>query len=289
MAREDIQKRLVQSSSTLVEVSVSVFKAIRPILTFVAVCLAVAGVAGCGGGTSGEVVAQVGASSITKAELNHWMTTEAGGDFYELSAGHTMPEGLVSEPPNYAACVTRLQAIAAKSLAKGLPKPTAGQLLSKCRQLHQELKLQALEFLVDTQWTIGAFGELGIKTTDGEVMQRFDRIKAEQFPRELQRYLGSRRRSLSDELLLVKINVLSGKAYQKLTGGGKQVIPKMVAKFTEVEQRWTTKTNCNPGYVVKHCKQYTGQPPPSNTSAAILLEQVAVITGRPCVNHPACD
>ena len=261
------------------------FKAIRPILMFVAVGLAVAGVTGCGGGTSGEVVAQVGGSSITKAELDHWMSTEAGGDFYELSAGHTVPEGLVSEPPNYAACVARLEAVAANP-TKGRSKPTAGQLLSKCRQLYQALKVQALSFLVASRWTVGAFGEVGVKATDKEVMQKFNRMKAEQFPKEgeLQRYLTSRRRSPSDELLLVKLDLLSQKALQKLETGGKQ----MITKFTEAEQRWTAKTNCRAGYVVKSCKQYTGPPPLSTPSGAVLLEQVAVITGRPCINHEAC-
>ena len=221
------------------------------------------------------------------------MTTKAGGNFYELSAGHTVPAGLVSEPPDYASCVARLEAVAA-SPTKERPKLTAGVLLSKCRELYRALREQALEFLVDAKWTIGAFGELGIKATDTEVMQQYDRLKANQFPKEERRYLGSRRRSLSDELLLVKLNVLSGKAYKKLTGGGKQIVPKMAAKFAEVEQKWTTKTDCHPGYVVKHCKQYTGSPPSSSPSlsapsAAVLLEQVAVITGRPCINRPACD
>jgi hypothetical protein len=266
-----------------------VARIIRPIFVFVAACLAAAGLAACGGGTSGEVVAQVGGSPITKAEVNHWMSTLAGGDFYEISKQHALPAGLVSEPPNYGACVTHLETIAASSDTVK-PKPTAPQLLSKCRQLYQALRLQALNYLVDSQWTIGLAGEEGLKASNGEAMQLLKEIKAEQFPkeREFQRYLANNRRSLADEMFVMKLNVLQRKIQQKLSAGGSQAL----AQFTEAGQRWTAKTSCNAGYVVQHCKQYTGQQPAAASSLpspAVLLERVAVITGRPCVNHLACD
>ncbi len=260
-------------------------KATRPILTFVAVLLAVAGLTACGGGGSGDVVAQVGETSISRGELSHWMSTLAGGDFYDLSEEHTVPAGLVSEPPNYAACVARLEAAAA-STAGGQSKPSAAQLLSKCRQLHQALKLQAIGFLVESQWLIGLDGEEGVKATDGDVMQLFKHIKAEQYPREgeLQQYLARNRRSLSDELFILKLDVLREKTQQKIEAGGKQ----MIANFTEAGQRLTVRTSCRAGYVVPHCKQYTAPPAPSLASPAVLLEQVATITGRPCINRQAC-
>lgn len=258
-------------------------------VTLLATSLVALSLAGCGGGTTSDVVVRVGGSAITKPELSHWMTMEAGGDFYELSGGHTVPAGLVSDPPDYAGCVARLQASASSSSPKRQATPVSGQLLSKCRQLYQQLKLQALEFLVYTRWAIGAFGDLGISVSDQEVTKLFNHVKAEQFPRDAQRYLGSRRRSLSDELLLLKMDVLSRKAYEKLTGGSKQANPKMLAKFAEAEREWTAKTDCQPGYVVKHCRQYTGPPTSSSApSGAVLLEQVAVLTGRPCINRPAC-
>ena len=256
----------------------------RRILVFITVSLVATGLAACGGGTFGEVVAQVGEYSITRAEVSHWMSTLAGGDFIEVSKGHTVPAGLVSEPPNYAACVARLEAVAV-SPATGRPKPTAAQLLSKCRQLYQALRLQALSFLVESKWMIGLYGEEGLKVTDAEVVQLFKRIEAELSPKEeFQQYLARRRRSLSDELFIVKLDVLRQKAAQKLNTGGKQ----MLAEFTEAGRRWTARTSCRAGYVVQHCKQYTGQSAPSLASPAVLLEQVAGITGRPCINRGAC-
>ncbi|HEY2142006.1 MAG TPA: hypothetical protein VGG98_08100 [Solirubrobacteraceae bacterium] len=260
-------------------------KIIYPILAFVAVFIAAMGLAACGG-ASGDVVAHIGPRSITKDDVNHWMSTLAGGDFYEISGRHTVPAGLVSEPPNYGACVSNLEAAAANASTR-LAKTAAAQLLSKCRQLYQALKLQAVGYLVEAWWLIGLDGEEGVKATDGEVRQLFNKTEAEQFPKEgeLQQYLARNRRSLADEMFVVKLDLLQQKTQKKITTGGKQ----MLAKFTEAGQRWTAKTSCRAGYVVQHCKQYTGTPASSTTpSAAVLLEQVAAITGRPCINHPAC-
>jgi hypothetical protein len=262
-------------------------KAIRPILASLAVSLAVAGLVACGGGSSGEVVAQVGGSRITRAEVNHWMSTLAGGDFYEISKRHMVPAGLVSEPPDYGACAARLQAVAAGAV-RVQPKPTAAQLLSKCRQLYQALRMQALSFLVEDQWIIGLAGEEGLKATNGEVMQLFNEIRAQEFPREgeLRRFLASNRRSLADEMFVLKLDVLRRKIQEKTTAGGSQ----MLARFTEAGQRLTAKTSCRSGYVVQHCKQYTAPLTTSSLpSSAVLLERVAVLTGLPCINRPACD
>lgn len=262
------------------------YKISRCISALGVIVLAAMSLSACGGGTSGDVVAQVGETSITKADLNHWMSTLAGGDFYEISSGHTVPAGLVSEPPNYAACVARLETIAASQM-KEASKPTAAQLSSKCRQLYRALRLQTIEFLIGYHWLLGLYTEEGLTATDAETTQLLNHIKAEQFPKEeLQKYLARKRRSLSDERFVVKLDVLRQKAQKKIEADSKRVL----AKFTEAGQRWTAKTNCHAGYVVQHCRQYTGSPvaPSSLPSPAVLLEQVAVITGRPCINQPAC-
>lgn len=261
------------------------YKINRHISVLGAIVAAVVGLAACGGGASSQVVAQVGGSSITKADVNHWMSTLIGGDFVDISANHTVPAGLVSEPPNYAVCVARLRAAAASQSAER-PKPAAALLLSKCRQLYQVLRLQAISYLVTAHWIIGLDGEEGVKATDDEVMQLFEQTKATQFPKpgQLQEYLASNRRSLADEMFVVKMNLLSQKIQQKIATNGKQVL----AKIAEAGRRWTAKTSCSVGYVVQHCRQYTGESASSLPSASNLLEQVAVITGRRCINTPAC-
>jgi hypothetical protein len=255
-------------------------------MVVVAVVL-VAGLAmfGCGdGGASRVVVARVGGGVVTQGEVDHWMKTEVAATFYEVTSGHAVPEGLVSEPADIARCVARLRALSVS--VGGLPRPSAGALFGKCRALYQQMRLQAVGFLVNTRWTIAAFADLGITASDAEVKRLFESIKAARFPNPTDTYLTGRRRSVADELLLLKLDVVSSKAGRRLTAGGKTAI----AQFTEVEQAWTAKTSCRAGYVVKNCKQYTGAPPPAGPSAAVLLEQMAVIIGaRPCIDHATCE
>jgi len=266
----------------------------HPISALLAVCLAIIGLTACGGGGGipGDSVAQVGGTAITRAELDHWMSTLTGGDFYEVAREHTVPAGLVSEPPNYAACVASLEAAAASGRTvqpkptHAAPQQTAAQLLSKCRQLYVALRLQAMAYLVNAQWTIGVYADEGVRASDAEVMRTLEQVKADEFPKpgQFERYLASTRRSLADELFVLKLNVLSQKLQQKArTEGTKQVI----RKLSEAGLRWTAKTSCRPGYVVPHCRQFRTWTP-SARDPAVLLEQVATITGIPCINREAC-
>lgn len=264
----------------------AMFKVRRDLLASAAtLCLAIVGLTGCGGGSSSEVVAQVGATPITKAGVSHWMSTLAGGDYYELSAGHTVPDGLVSEPANYGQCVNHLTAAAS---AIGGTHPTGAQLLAKCRQLYQAMKVQALAYIVEAQWRISADKEAGVTVSDQEVVNKFASWRAQSglvSDVALQQYLARRRRTRADELLVLKLDLLSQKVQEKVTAGGKPAF----AKLIEDEQSWATKTDCHAGYVVRHCKQYTeGGPIYASLPPSILMEQVAaLVTGR-CTNRPAC-
>jgi hypothetical protein len=213
------------------------------------------------------------------------MNTLAGGDYYQVSRKRTVPTGLVSDPPNYRGCVGHLESIAANSPSRK-PKPTGLQLLTKCRRLHQALKKQAISYLVNAQWAIALDREQGVTASDREVRQLLDEIKAREYPKkgELERYLAATRASLSDELFVVKLNVLGQKLLHKVEVGGQKVN----AAFTKEGERWTAKTTCSPGYVVEHCKQYKGEPTPAPTSPSVLLEQVAELVTGQCVNLPAC-
>jgi hypothetical protein len=258
---------------------------LRRALALSTTCVAIGALAACGGGGSANVVAQVGADPITKASVSHWMATLAGGDYYQLSGKRTIPEGLVSEPPNYARCVARLEAAAASAPVKS-PTQTGVALLTKCRQLYQALRTQAVGYLVSARWFINLAREEGLTATDAEVTQLYNEIKAREFPKpaELRQYLASRRLSLADELFVVKLDVLSQKVQRKLASGGKQAI----AKFTEAGKKWTAKTTCHAGYVVEHCKEYTGQTASSVPAPSVLMEQVAVVATGRCINLAAC-
>jgi hypothetical protein len=156
---------------------------IRTLSLIAVTCVAAAGLASCGGGSSSDVVAKVGSTAVTKAEVNHWMSTLAGGDYYEVSRKHTMPAGLVSEPADYARCTANLSA-AVGSVAPPPARPTPSLLLSKCRQLHYAVRQQAAEFLVEGQALIGLAREEGITASDREIKETFAEIKKQEFPSE---------------------------------------------------------------------------------------------------------
>lgn len=253
----------------------------------------VIGLTACGGGGSrGDAVATVGGTAITKPELNHWMSTLTGGDFYEVSHQHTVPAGLVSEPADYPACVASLQAAEAKArtgqakLTSAAPKATAAQLLTKCRQLYIALRLQAIAYLVNAHWTFGVYADLGLTASDGELKRTLEQVKAAEFPKpgQFERYLAGNRRTLADEYVVLRLNVLSQKLEKRAHYQGTKPV---IRKLSEVGRKWTAKTDCQPGYVVPHCRQFKKWRT-IVADPAVLLEQVATITGLPCVNKEAC-
>jgi hypothetical protein len=263
-------------------------------LTVVTAGLAIFGLAACGSSKPSaasagkEVVARVGTTPITRAAISHWMTTLVGGDYYELSGSHLIPAGLVSDPPDYSGCESRLEAVAAHSPSTEA-KPTGTQISTKCRQLYQAMRHQAAAYLVQAQWLINTYAALGITVTDQEVQQELARWSAEnKFNTEAQRnqFLALQRRSLADELLLMRLDVLGQKAEKEIHHEGKA----FVAKLTETEQKWTSKTTCTAGYVVQHCRQFTSEPAPTAAlpPSSILVEQIAALATGRCINLEAC-
>jgi hypothetical protein len=237
----------------------------------------------CGGASSSTVLAHVGPTPITRSELSHWMQTLAGGDYHQLSHGHPLPAGVVSEPPDDQKCVTTLE-----SLAQPSAKATSSQLARKCRELQPALRDQAMTYLVNAYWTRSVYRDAGITVSEPEVQAFFAQVKKREFPTPAAQatYLSSRGLSLADEMFILKLDLLDQKATQQIESGGAQ---QALAKLTRIGQSWTTKTTCSKGYVVRHCKQYTEQQAPKGTSPAILMEQIATVAGVRCVNQAACS
>jgi hypothetical protein len=272
----------------------SVWMLTRGVLVALALLLGMLGVSACGGGrdaASGAVVARVAGAPITKPQLSHWMSTLAGGDFYEIGRHHAVPARLVSEPPDYAACVTSLQAAAAGArngqtiMVPTAPTETAAHLMGKCRELYVALRLQAIAYLIEARWIIKVAAEVGIRASGAEVTLKLRKIKAAEYPGhgQFQRYLAESRRSLADELLVVKLDVLEQRLGQHLSAHGRNA----AIRLAEAGRKVSAEIDCRPGYVVPHCRQFKVART-TTRSPVVLLEQVATITGIPCVNRQAC-
>ncbi len=187
-----------------------------------------------------------------------------GGDFFEL-ANLSAPKGLVSDPPNYGACVADLERLTARR--------TASERKVKCEQLYAGIKQQALAYLIVSNQEIGEDAEHGLAVTNAEVEKQFKRERPEKFPTEadLRRYLQQRGWTLSDELNLIKRDILAN----KLVAALRREFPDqhaLIEALAQTTKKWTAKTTCNVGYIVPGCKQYKGAS--SSPAPAVVIEEV---------------
>jgi len=152
---------------------------------------------------SKEVVVQIaGRSSITKGSLEHWMAVGT-------------PKIEVPQPPDYTACITRLDS---EPVVTGQAKPTAAQLKGACERRYHELKQRTLDSLIATQWLIGEAERLGLKVSDEEINRQLQEEKRRSFPTEaqFQKFLTMSGQTLSDVLLSITEELVSEKIRQMI-------------------------------------------------------------------------
>lgn len=229
----------------------------------------------CGGSDAGQkTVASIGQTKVDQATLNHWMGVVLGGD-YAAALGKRAPDGLVSDPANYASCVSAAQTIVPK--LGGKPKLTNAQLGVKCRQLNTAIREQALNYVLSVLWVREEGVRLGIKLPDeGEISSHLRDLIYDQFknPAYFRSEIAKQRRSLADVRFLIKRNIIEIKIFKRLEavaaklGGGQRTAYKL---DLQNNARWHAKTNCSPGYSAWECKQYVREASPS---AAVLLERL---------------
>jgi len=249
-----------------------------------AVCAAGAlalGVAACGSGGAGglpaDAVARVGANVITQASLAHWSTALLGSYFLE-KAGTSAPAGLLSQPGSFTKCVTYFVSLTGQQV-------NTAQYRTKCRDLSEAMRQEAMSYLIYTRLREAELGEAGVHVSAAEVQRRFARVKAEQFPTEvaLQDTLASKGWTLADEMLLAREEVLSEKLFALLRRDG--------ARAGAIVRKWTAATYCRAGYVVELCKQYKApSAAAAKPSAASLLEEIGALRARlPADRNPHED
>jgi foldase protein PrsA len=199
------------------------------------------GLAACGGGgIPGNAVVKVDKTPITQTAFKHWikvaLISGGSGRFANLP---------VPEPPEYKACITRLQELAKTELAAKKIKaiPTAATLKNQCAQQYKSLSQEVLGFLISSQWVVGEAGSLGVKLTDAEVKKQFVKIRSQQFPKaaEFEKFLSTSGQSVSDLLLRVKLNMLSQKIQQKIVKQKGKVTQAQIQKYyNENKSRYGT-------------------------------------------------
>jgi hypothetical protein len=156
--------------------------------------------AACGAGGERAVV-RIGAVSITKAGVEHWMAVMA-------------PEGIVPDAPRYSECVTRAEKLTAK--------PSRAALAKECEQQYATLKRGALEFLISSQWLIDEADDRGLRISRREIRQRLD----EQTPTLLPEASGS-----ADLERAARAELAAAKLRETLDADEPKITPATVASY----------------------------------------------------------
>jgi hypothetical protein len=199
-------------------------------------------------------------------------------DDYVNIVGGRAPLGLVSDPPDYKACVASAERIPLNSERKQRLSPA--QLGAKCRQLYAAIKEQALTYLIPALWRTQEAKELGTGVSDAEVTRRLQQVRYSEYPSPaaFARYLAERHWSISDERFEIKRVLLISRYGEKVRqraaalGGGAQAVAQLVH---ESFAKWSAKTDCSPGYVALQCKRQHGASATSTPSPAALLIQLS--------------
>ncbi len=228
------------------------------LLVLATASLALISLTGCGG-TDSVVHVEGTPISISKPTLNHWMKAVAGGDF-RATVGTKGPVGLVSEPANYPRCEAAVRTVAPRTFT-GKAKLSSAQISTRCHQLYQAFKEQALNLLISIEWTVAEAAEKGIHVSNAEVKREFVQFRKRPYPTEaeLKKFLSERRWTLSDVLYQLKRNILVRRILPifkaKVDRVGTDL--KTYAKFVlQRFRRLIARTSCTPGYVVSNCKEY---------------------------------
>jgi hypothetical protein len=231
---------------------------------------------GCGRGGGDAVVAQVGANKITESTLHHWVATFIRGDFYQV-IGAKAPAGLATDPPDYASCVSAAKTLVPRP-GSGKPRLNTRQLETRCHELYEAVKLEALSYLISALWTKEQAAQLGHPVTDSEVHTRLQGLIAEKYKTQqaFQSYLRNKGWSLADMNYILKRNLGSERVLEAIrrqaASGGTRAFARVVLRNNA---KWTAKTNCRAGYLVWQCQEYKPTSP-TTRSPAVLFEEMGV-------------
>jgi hypothetical protein len=249
------------------------FKRLHPPLALAAIVLVTTALGACGSSSPKSAsksspsaipsnsVALVGEIPITRANLNHWMHSMVGGDFWERFIKRA-PADLVSEPANYAQCEVAARTLIAEGKHKRHFTPT--QITQKCRQLYGAIREQAMTFLINVSWRINEGKENGIAVSDAEASSYAAHYVAQFYPKAGQyaTYLGQREWAPSDDLYQVKRNLLTKKLREKVSGlsSTEEETPQARTKYFSFVKAHIAKrmaeTRCRTEYSVSMCGGY---------------------------------
>jgi foldase protein PrsA len=225
----------------------------------IATAVIAVGLAACGGGDPGVIVAQVGQARISRATLAHWTPIEATL-MYQTKPTAPPPSGVVPDPPSYTVCIAHLRHTA-PPLGKGEQPLPASQLRARCEQTYLTARRHILEILISYDWLVAEDAARHINLSESEISKEMATFVGREFPSEavFHSFLAATGMSVADERFLVKRNMLAAKLVQTLRAQSKAAPEhqeQAVYNYLKIFQaKWTAKTSCKPQYLTLYCKE----------------------------------
>jgi foldase protein PrsA len=187
-------------------------KAMRTTLALGAVAIVSVLLAACGSSSSSsngvpsDSVASVAGNAITTQAFNHWMYVAAKS---QAAQSPGQPVIVPTDPPQFTKCIATVKQ-AVPSLAKQTDKTLRGD----CQQLFSSLSGQVMDFLIKAYWYQADAARLGLKVSDQQVQQAYDKAKKQAYPTAsaFNQFLSQTGFTVNDLLFRFRVSQL----YQKL-------------------------------------------------------------------------
>jgi foldase protein PrsA len=175
-------------------------------VAIVSVLLAACGSSGSSGGVPSDSVASVAGNAITTQAFNHWMYVAAKS---QAAQSPGQPVIVPTDPPQFTKCIATVKQ-AVPSLAKQTDKTLRGD----CQQLFSSLSGQVMDFLIKAYWYQADAARLGLKVSDQQVQQAYDKAKKQAYPTAsaFNQFLSQTGFTVNDLLFRFRVSQL----YQKL-------------------------------------------------------------------------
>ena len=220
-------------------------------------CIGV-GITSCGSGAPVSTIVRVGDHTITSATLDHWARIEAVLA-YDSQPTRAIPAGLVPDPPAYTACSKYL-----RNVEPAARTASAAAVRRECKARHRHIREHVLNILISFAWMLEEGERWHITASHKDAMGQLRAIIHADFNNstaEFNTYLKNTGLTLSEELLRIRVNIISARLLQKLISVKKAAGEGLMAVYrylSEIPRRWTAKTHCDAGYVIPECKEYKG-------------------------------
>jgi hypothetical protein len=182
---------------------------------------------------------------------------------YDVIPKQPVPNGVVPDPPNYTACIPFLAAFA-PGMVEGLRhKLTPARLKYECQKRYEDMRNKAIGFLITSHWVSGEMADRGVTVTASEVKQQLERFVHHELPTrgEFHNYLTYTGMSVEDLSSIMRTTLLGDKLQEVIARTERGTTQRQAfQKFGRAYwKKWTSRTSCRAGYVMKFCKEYRGK------------------------------